>query len=84
MEDKAPPEPKNLPGRQSKRRRKRLRLIADDSVFIPISDSMMENVISGNKENVDRTPSLPKSVPVEQSGNRVEEDVEVSIIFPCQ
>lgn len=43
--------------RMSKKRRKRLRLIQDDSIFIPISDTMMESMnnsetLGTNKENV--------------------------------
>ncbi|VDM20715.1 unnamed protein product [Hydatigera taeniaeformis] len=62
-----PPEPGSLPRSQSKRRRKRLRLIADDSVFIPISDSMMEDAVTGNKENIAKTSKLVKSEP--KNGN---------------
>ncbi|KAL5972190.1 hypothetical protein TSMEX_000058 [Taenia solium] len=75
VEETVPPKPRNPPRRQSKRRRKRLRLIADDSIFIPISDSMIEDAISGNKENVAKAPSIPKSTPAEQKGNHVEEKV---------
>ncbi|KAL5105075.1 hypothetical protein TcWFU_000321 [Taenia crassiceps] len=66
-------EPKDPPRRQSRRRRKRLRLIADDSVFIPISDSMVEDAISGSKRNVSKTASLPNSVVTKQRDDRVEE-----------
>ncbi|EUB61254.1 hypothetical protein EGR_03929 [Echinococcus granulosus] len=62
-----PPEPKNPPRRQSKRRRKRLRLITDDSVFIPITDSMMEDAVAGNR-NIEKP---------EQKGKEVGENVEV-------
>ncbi|CDS38003.1 expressed conserved protein [Echinococcus multilocularis] len=62
-----PPEPKNPPRRQSKRRRKRLRLITDDSVFIPITDSMMEDAVAGNR-NIEKP---------EQKGKEIGENVEV-------
>ncbi|VDK40738.1 unnamed protein product [Taenia asiatica] len=77
VEETVPPKPRNPPRRQSRRRRKRLRLIADDSVFIPISDSMMEDAISGDKENVAKAPSIPKSTPAEQKSIHVEEKVEI-------
>ena len=55
--------------RKSKKRRKRLRLISDDSVFIPISDSMMEDVGRVDKENI----PLP-----EQKSDQVTEEEVVS------